>query len=250
VVGARAGRAERRSYARFFDFTHAAMGPKDAGYFSLRRRRSELDDSIDTYLSVMTPRDVAPLTGEETLSVDVTCTNRGLPARLRVGDISVPTPSSPTTAKFRNIGAVTRPVRPPLGSELHWRVLSHLSLNQRSLADTSTLRALLGLYNFIAEADEQVGLANRLRVEAIREVRATPARRILEGAAVRGVRFAIELDERSFASRGDAFLFGAVIDELIAQHVTMNAFTELVAKLQPSQAEYTWVPRNGRRPIG
>ena len=249
VTGARSGKVERRAYAPFFDFAHAAQGPKDAGYYALRRRRSELDDALDTYLSVLTPRYLAPAPGEEILSVDVTCTNRGLPARLRVGDLSAPTASSPTTAKFRNIGAVTRPVRPPLGAELHWRLLSHLSLNQRSLADVGALRALLGLYNFIAEADEQVGLANRLRIEAIREVAATPARRILEGASVRGVRFGVELDERSFASRGDAFLFGTVIDELLAQHVTMNSFTELVAKLQPSQAEYTWSPRNGRRPI-
>jgi acetylornithine deacetylase/succinyl-diaminopimelate desuccinylase-like protein len=37
---------------------------------------------------------------------------------------------------------------------------------------------------------------------------------------VRGVRFGLELDERSFASRGDAFLFGTVVDELLGQHVS------------------------------
>jgi type VI secretion system protein ImpG len=88
-----------------------------------------------------------------------------------------------------------------------------------------------------------------LRVEALRSVTSTPARKILEGASVRGARFTVELDERSFSSRGDAFLFGAVIDELLAQHVTMNSFTELVTKLQPSQAEYAWAARNGQRPI-
>ncbi len=248
VVGAKAGRRERSSYAPFFSFAHAA-GPDPAPYFSLRRRRSELDDALDTYLSILTPRNVAPGEDEEVLSIDLTCTNRGLPARLRAGDVSVPTSQSPTTAKFRNISGVTRPVRPPLGSELHWRLLSHMAMNQRSIARTDALRALLALYNFVAEADEQTGLANRLRIEAIRGVTATPARRILDGALVRGARLDLELDERGFASRGDAFLFGAVLDELFAQHVTLNSFSELGVTLQPSQAKMAWTARSGHRAL-
>ncbi len=249
VMGARPGRPERRQIPPFVDFTHAAGAGGDGRYYTLRRRRSVLDDAIDTHLSLLTPRDIAPPLGEETLSVDLTCTNRGLPARLRVGDINQPTPLSPTTARFRNISPVTRPVRPPLGDELHWRLLSHLALNQRSLADAGALRALLSLYNFIGQADEQAGQANRLRIDAIREVRSTPVRRIIQGSPVRGVRFAVELDENGFASRGDAFLFGGMLDELLAQHVTINSFTELVILLQPSQGEYTWTARSGRRPI-
>jgi type VI secretion system protein ImpG len=248
VVGARPGRVERVRYAPFFSFTHAA-GAEAKPYYTRRRRRSELDDAIDTYLSILTPRDVAPQASEEVVSIDITCTNRGLPTRLRVGDVSVPTPRSPTTARFKNISGVTRPVRPPLGAELHWRLLSHLALSRRTLAETDALRAMLALYNFVAEADEQVGLANRLRIEAIREVQATPARRILDGALVRGVHIGLELDEKGFASRGDAFLFGAVLEELFAQQVTLNSFSELGVTLQPSQARFSWNPRTGFRPL-
>jgi type VI secretion system protein ImpG len=250
VSGSQAGRRERTPYAPFFAFEHAA-GERPAPYFALRRRRSEQDDAIDTHLSVLTPRDVAPaLDGAgEVLSIDLTCTNRELPARLRAGDVSVATPRSPTTATFRNIAGVTRPVLPALGSEQHWRLLSHLALSARSLAQTDALRALLALYNVVAEADEPAGHANRMRIEAIRRVVAAPARCLLDGGLVRGLRLDVELDERGFASRGDAFLFGAVLDELFAQHVTLNSFSELGVTLQPSQARMSWKPRTGHRPL-
>jgi type VI secretion system protein ImpG len=246
VVGVRAGEAERLHYRPFVDYRHVA-GIKE--YYRTRRNRSVLDDGIDTYLSIVTPRDHVPAPVEEVLSIDLTCTNRSLPTRLRTGDISVAGASSPTMARFRNITGVSRPVRPPLGSDLHWRLIAHLSLNQRSLADAEALRSLLSLYNFVAEADEQVGRANRLRIDGIQSVNAAPAKHLLDGALIRGARFSVELDERSYPSRGDAFLFGAVLDELLAHHVTLNSFTELVLSLQPSQAGYAWAPRNGRRPI-
>jgi type VI secretion system protein ImpG len=184
---------------------------------------------------------------EEILSVEVTCTNRSLPGKLRVGDLSVPTAGTPTTAKPRNLTGVTRPVRPPLGSELHWHILSHLALNHCSLGDAGALRAFLELYNF--DTDEQLARTNQLRIQSIRGVELRPARRLLEGAPVRGAHMVLELEERGFAGRGDAFLFGAVLDELFAQQVTMNSFTELTIRLEPSKAEYAWAPRSGRRTI-
>jgi type VI secretion system protein ImpG len=166
-----------------------------------------------------------------------------------VGDLSMPTPASPTTAKFRNIIAVTKPVRPPLGSELHWRLLSHLALNQRSLLDPGALRALLELYNFQATADQQAARANQLRVESVRGVTGKAATRFLQGAPVRGTQVTIDVEEASFTGLGDAFLFGSVLDEMFASYVSLNAFSELLLRIQPSQVEYRWAPRNGRQPI-
>ena len=119
---------------------------------------------------MLTPRDVPLELGEETLSIDLTCTNRHLPAELRVGDISVPTPNSPTIARFRNLTGVTTPSPPPLGSELHWRLVAHLALNQRSLADPGALKSLCALYNFHS-TNRQQGRANELRATSIRERR-------------------------------------------------------------------------------
>ncbi|WP_224363338.1 type VI secretion system baseplate subunit TssF [Hyalangium versicolor] len=247
VTGLQAGRTDRLDYRPFFDFAHNQGD--NARFFRLRRSLSPLNDGIDTFLSLGSPRDAMPTATEETLSIDLTCTNRSLPSRLQVGDLSMPTPASPTTAKFRNLMAVTKPVRPPLGSELHWRLLSHLALNQRSLMDPGALKALLELYNFQTTADQPAARANQLRVESLRNVTGKPATRFLQGAPVRGSQVTVDVEEAGFTGLGDAFLFGAVLDEMFASYVSLNAFSEMNLRIQPSQVEYRWPPRNGRQPI-
>lgn len=247
VTGLQAGRTDRLDYKPFFDFAHNTGD--NARFFRLRRSQSPLNDGIDTFLSLGSPRDVAPTAAEETLSIDLTCTNRSLPTRLQVGDLSMPTPASPTTAKFRNIIALSKPVRPPLGSELHWRLLSHLALNQRSLLDPGTLKALLELYNFQATADQPTARANTLRIDSLTAVAGKPATRFLQGAPVRGTQVMVDVEEAGFTGLGDAFLFGSVLDEIFASYVSLNAFSELLLRIQPSQVEYRWPPRNGRQPI-
>jgi type VI secretion system protein ImpG len=249
VTGLQAGRAERKEYRPFFAFSHAGDLAGDSGYYHVRRARSPIDDGVDLYLSIHTPRDVAPAMTEETLSIDLTCTNRSAAGQLRVGEISVPAPGSPTVAKFKNIVAATRPVRPPFGASLHWRLLSHLAINQRSLADAQVLRAALDLYNFQGVVDRQLGRANRLRTESIRNVAINPVERLFHGIPVRGVGTTIEIEEANFAGEGDVYLFGAVLDELLSAHASVNSFSELTIKLQPSQAEYAWRAKNGRQPI-
>ncbi|MCY1081289.1 type VI secretion system baseplate subunit TssF [Archangium lansingense] len=246
VTGLTAGRSERRTYRPFHEFEHTQGEGSEPAFYRLRRIHSPVDDGVDTYLSLETPRDVAPTLGaEEVLSIDLTCTNRSLPARLQVGDITQSTPASPTNAKFKNITPVSRPARAPLGTELHWRLLSHLAINQHSIADGAALRRLLDLYNFQALADNLAARASRLRINAIRNVESKPLTRFLEGSPVRGNRTLVDLDETNFMGVGDAFLFGCILDELLASHVTLNSFNELAIRLQPSQTEFAWLPRNG-----
>lgn len=249
VTGLQAGRSERRVYKPFFDFGHSAERPEEAAYYRVRRAPSPIDDGIDTYLSIYTPRDVAPVDVEEVLSIDLTCTNRSAPGDLRVGDVSVPSPGSPTVAKFKNIIPVSKPVRPPFGVGLHWRLISHMVISQRSLTDAAMLRAALELYNFQGASDRQAGRANRLRVEAIRSATAAPVERLFRGIPVRGLGTTLEIEEANFAGEGDVYLFGAVIEALLAASATINSFSELTIRLQPSQAEYTWPAKSGRQPI-
>ncbi len=249
VTGLQSGRSDRREYKPFFDFVHAHNPDDLPSYYRVRRSNSPLDDGIDTWLSVQTPRDVPGGAVEETLSIELTCTNRALPSQLKVGDICMAAPGSPPFARFKNITAVTVPVRPPFGQSLHWRLVSHLALNYRSLADRQSLRSLLDLYNFLAAVDRQAARANRLRIEGIRDVRTRPVERLVKGVPVRGVGTTLELDENSFAGEGDLFLFASVIDEVLAAHAGLNTFSELNVKTHPSQAEYAWKAKSGQQPI-
>ncbi len=247
VTGLPDARGRRRAYPAFAGYDRA-YGP-DVCYHRLRRRLSPLDGGMDVYLSVLTPRGGGPGPDEEILSVELLCTNRGLPGQLRLGDVSVMTPGSPTMARFRNIVPVTKPVRPPMDGELQWRLVSHLAAGRTTLARAEALRALLAAYDFPSFVDQQAGRANQLRIEGVRAVEASEARRLLGGAVVRGTRLLTLLDEAHFASPGDAFLFGCVLDELLGAQVPVNAFVELAVRLDPSHREYAWTPRNGTLPL-
>lgn len=249
VTGLLANRRGRRSYTPFYSFRHVLRPTGEQAFYYTRRARSPIDDGLDTYLTVLTPADVEPSFDEETLSLDLVCTNRSLPSELRAGDISVPTTRSPTIARFRNLTQVTRPVRPPVGSELHWRLVAHLALNVRTLSNAESLKSLLALYNFHEQADQQLGRQNRLRVESIREVSVRSARRVIERVPVRGQHTTIEVDQAAFASEGDVFAFGSALDWLFATETPLNSFHQLTVRLHPSGAETQWAPRTGTQPI-
>jgi type VI secretion system protein ImpG len=237
---------ERYRYHPFTSFAHAALG-KEARYYRLRRALSPVDGALDTWISPSRALDAGPGPGSEVLSLDVTATNRALPAQLKLGEVSQPTATSPTVARFRNITAVTKPVRPPLGGELHWRLVAHLAATRAGLDGPDVLREMLELYNFQAIVDQQSGRANRLRIEGIREVEVSPALHVFRGAPVRGSRVTVTLDEDHFAGAGDAWLFGCALDALLGAQVALDAFAELRVRLAPSGREYPFPPRTGGR---
>ncbi len=244
VQGLRTDGPGRARYEPFAAYEHALPGAARRGYFRLRRELSPARDGLDAHLSVSTPRDVTPTLAEEVLSVELTCTNRALAGQVRSGDLCAPTPSSPARASFKNLLPATRPVLPPLGAELHARLARHLALIQGPLESAQDLRELLGLYDFQGAADPQDG-ANRARIAAVLSLEVQPVRRQLDGAALLGESVLVELEEGSFASRGEAFLFGCVLNELLASRVALGSFSELKVRLQPSRTEYVWAPRNG-----
>jgi type VI secretion system protein ImpG len=246
VLSVRPGVAEREAIQPFTAFSHS--GGSEV-FHRLRRSASPIDEGVDTYLSLETPRDVTPRLEERTLSLELTCTNRALPKRLRIKDVSAAAPTSPTLAQFDNILPVSQPLRPPLGSELLWRVLAHVALVKRSVSEPGLLSSVLGLYNFQAFGDEPVGRANSRRAESVQSVQVEPSRRLVQGAVVRGQRTLIELDETGFVGPGDAFLFGCVLDELLAAHLTLNAFHALRTRQLPSRTETEWTPRTGTQPL-
>jgi len=160
------------------------------------------------------PREAGPPVSE-TLSIGLTCTNGTLPEALRVGDISQATSDTPEIAEFRNITPATFSVAPPLGTNLLWRLISHLSLNHLSLARGENLRALLELYLFPDSRDRVSLAANKKRIAGIEGVDARPSDRLVGGLPMRGQEVEIRLRQDHFAGPGDMYLFGCVLDHFL-----------------------------------
>lgn len=249
VVGIARKTSQRVRIPPFLSFEHEIDpdAADNAVFYQHHLRPSAVGDGVDVYLSFGSPSDVQKLPDFDVISIDSTCTNRRLPSQLKVGDLRVSTATSPAVATFSNIVPVTSPLPPPIGRELQWRVLAHMAMTYRSIAELEVLRATVDIYNFQALIDRQAARANQLRVAAIKAIEVKPTDRLFRGAPIRGIAAKIELEEGGFSGEGDMYLFASVLNEMLSSYVALNSFTQLTVVGQNTRVEYKWEPKNGHR---
>lgn len=250
VVGYIQGTAQERPYVPFEVFN---PDPQSHPVYRITIRQSPLREMLDLFLSVAYPPGVG-LPPSETLSIQILCTNGALPENLRLGDISLPTSSSPETAEFKNILPPTISLLPPLegkkeGENLRWRLLAHLFLNTLSLARTENLKALLEQYIFPGGRSLTHTLANRKRIEGIEGLEAKISDRLVSGILMRGQEIELKLRQEKFASQGDMYLFGSVLDHFLGNYASLNHFTRLTLQEVTKGESYQWPARIGDHPL-
>jgi type VI secretion system protein ImpG len=244
------GSTSRIEIPNFYAFSHAdSHSEPTRTFYSSHLEPSVVGVGVDMFLSFGTAEDAGALPDADVISVDMLATNGKLAGALRAGEICVPTASSPAASTFRNLMAVTPHVSPPIGRELHWRVVAHAAMGMRSLTELEVLRAVLDVYNLHALVDRQVARANELRVAAIQDIRVTPAERLYRGSLVRGVAIEVDLDESGFAGDGDMYLFSAVLERLYASYVSLNSFSRITVTGVGSKIRFAWPPRSGNQTL-
>ncbi len=245
VGGPVKGTAQVREYLPLFRFSRPPGGK--SGYYRHRLALSLTGEGSDVFVSPLPPESLEEASDVETLSLELTCTNRQLPVQLKVGDISAATNSSPNYARFRNITRPTASIPPPVAGDLHWKLLSHMALNYMSLVSVEALRSVLGLYHFRARVDRPSEQGLKLLLEGIRKASAGPLTRLFEGCPVRGLAVDLECEEDAFGGEGELYLFGALLNEFLAQYVTLNSFCRLSVKGLKYGEVHTWPTRIGER---
>ncbi len=185
-----------------------------------------------------------------TVHVETTCLNRDLPSRLPFGGGQPRLQFSQGGAAVSAIHCLTPPtltLRPKLGPETLWRLVSHLTLNHLSLAGgvdaAAALREYLTLYDFADRPDTRAAIDGVVSLDAARITGR------LNGGIGRGVEVTVTLDEERFGGR-DLFLFGAVLDRFFPLQASLNTFTRTVAKVAAQDREYhRWPTRAGNREV-
>ena len=243
VVGFDPDRSEARDFEPFYGFRHT-YGADERPVFWHSTRRSALDGATDVHLSMLDTGFLHTSPAVETLNVRATCTNRDLPAALpfsgRVG-ADFQSEDAPSFVRIRCLGKPTEVRRLEPGRGVHWRLISHLSLNYLSLVEqgADALRGLLELYDFENSAATQKQIAGLVDVRSERIVRS------VGGAFSRGRKVTIELDEEAFVGAGP-YLFSSVLDVFLGLYCAINSFTMLVARTSQRQEPLgTWQPRAG-----
>lgn len=224
---------------------------------SSRQRRDGPRSSYvggEIYLALV-DADQAPYRGNlRQVAVTTFCTNRDLPLHMPVGrgETDFTLSSGAPVKSIRCLAGPTRPRPSHAYGDTAWRLISHLSLNYLSLADSDArqgakaLRELLALYGDLAEA------AVRKQIDGVLSVRTTPITRRapIPGpiAFARGLEVAVTLDEAAFEGAG-IFLLGAVLERFFAKYVSINSFTETVVRSTERGEIIRWPTQIGRRQI-
>lgn len=248
------GSGKQRNYKSFESFEHIQDGlnASPSIYFRTRLRPAVVGKGGDTYISFVGADERHLLPPTETVSIRLTCSNRNLPEKLRVGDINEKigsTGSSPEFAQFRNISPVTPSMNPPMEAGLHWRLISGMALNYVSLTNIESFRNVLSVYDFRALYDRQAERMSQLRLDGLTEVRVEPIDLLDRGLPMRGLRTHIKMKESNFAGEGDMFLLASILNLFLSLYASINSFHQLVVTGVEHGEVYQWPIRLGQQPI-
>lgn len=245
VVGFTRGTVQQRTYRPIDNFAELEV---EVPVYQVVRRISPVHGQVETFLDFSYPGN-SVLQADETLAVDLTCTNGRLPEQLLLGDICRETATSPGLLAFQNITTPTLQIDPPIGQGTLWRLISHLALNLTSLGTVEGLRTLLENYLNMHERDNQKVTAMRKRLEGLEEMGIEPLDRVVRGIMLRGQQITLKVRRSNFSNVGDLCLFGSVLDLFLSEYSGLNCFTELVFFDIDSGEEFRWPARLGNKSL-
>jgi type VI secretion system protein ImpG len=237
----------QRDFRPFYALRHAS-DPDAADAFWHVTREEALDGASDVHLSLLDGQLRPASPPVETLSLQLTCTNRDLPAHIRFTGTVGGDFDSEQVAPFVRIqclSAPTPPRRRDPGRGGHWRLISHLALNHLSLVDhgPEALRGILELYDATGSG------TTRKQIEGILAVRSTRLVRPVNGAVCRGLRVRIDFDRDHFVGTSP-YLLAAVLDRFLGLYASINSFSQLIAHLPPDEEPlHLWPPRAGEQTL-
>ncbi|PIF75575.1 MULTISPECIES: type VI secretion system baseplate subunit TssF [unclassified Variovorax] len=226
--------AEGDAYIEFRPFysLHHGEHPKEAEHYWFARRNelvAQRSPGYETELSIVDIDFQPSLPQTETLSIDLTCTNRDLPHSLAFGlpggDLFIE--GNSVARSIRMLRRPTQTLRMPRGKGVQWRLVSHLSLNHLSLATSGlpALKEMLRLYDLGRSA------VSARQIEAITAIEQQATTQWLPGKPfatfVRGIELRLTVDETGFVG-SSLQAFARVMDHFFGLYVHLNSFTQLV----------------------
>jgi type VI secretion system protein ImpG len=233
----------------FYSLRHG-QAPDQSGHYWMMRRDEHIaaiNPGHETEITIVDidfdPAEVAV----HTLSLELTGTNRDLPTLLLYnqpgGDMLLA--GSNDMRSVRMLRKPTPPHRFARVGGVHWRLISHLSLNHLSLSDggVDSLREMLALYDLPRSPSTQ------RQIGGIHAIAYETATTWLPGnpfaCLVRGLRVRMTIDEDAFVGAG-IHAFAQVIERFLGLYVHANSFTQLVIVSEKTgEPLLTCPPRSG-----
>lgn len=202
-------------------------------------------DMAENYIRVFGPSMEEDIFPRETLSIQSTMSNGFLPSKyLPVNSITHPI-DFPVGLKVTNISVPSEVLPNPERKNYLWALISHLNMSFSTLADTTTLKSVLSLYNWSPVRNNP----NQKKIDdGILKIYPPEPRNIYRNRSlVSGIRFKMDIDASKFENgEGDIFLFGLVLSRFLSQYVTINSHVDLTMVNTENKEEYHWQPDLGK----
>lgn len=256
VEGLTAGSGFRKEFHPFYRDRSVSLNDNNQAYYSLQRKPRLLSSSErlngavskylgdDLYISLVDSDHQLTDPDVDALSVKVTCSNRHLPLSMPLfsSDTDLIPEGGTGVASVRWLIPPSNPTESLVKANGSWSLINHLSLNYQSLLDvddeqSSPLKDMLRIY-FNSESEE-----GKEWIMGIQSIDSKPIVERYPGsgpvAYTRGIEVTLVLDEYRFGG-ASAFLFGLVVAQFIAQHVTINSFVRTNINSSSRGHLYSW----------
>ncbi|WP_024594498.1 MULTISPECIES: type VI secretion system baseplate subunit TssF [unclassified Pseudoalteromonas] len=171
---------------------------------------------------------------KETLSVDLTSFNAGWPRQLlQEGDLNEGGKDMPSIVEVKNVIRPTNYLACP-SQPKHWQLISLLNVKFSQITQVTELKRLLVLFDWSNKAE------NRLRIESILKITATPISQIKRGIFIKGVDVLIDIDESKFVGDADLYHFCNVLHEFFLMYAPINESVQTRVNAIPSYKSWSW----------
>lgn len=236
-------RKEYKNYHHFHSFEHME---DDEEYYSERVKLNDNNNYLDTYIRFASAggryldleRSIA------TVSVKMTCTNKNVPSKLHLGDISVCDPHASSELKFQNITIPSVSYPPPIKGDFLWKLISNMSLNYLSLDDIETLKMILQTYDFYGANDVKEKEKTDVMLSGLTSISNKKIQMIYEGLPIRGIQTELHIDITKYTGLGEAYHFCSILNEFFGLYCSVNSFHKLIVHVDKNNS-FSWPAKMG-----
>lgn len=167
---------------------------------------------------------------DETISIELLCSNGNLPSKLKIGDIHT-CPFKDVDTKNVEIPSQMR--RCNIDGHLLWKLVSVLSFSYQTLLSKQAFFSVLESYSFLD--DQNHWNIYKLLKEAIVDIQSKSTYLIDENITKKGTMAIFSIKDSKFYTLGEVYLLGLVIAKFLASFASINSFCELKIKCLDSK---------------
>ena len=264
IDGFTSSNTEQQLFRPLLETLGRQPGDRQDGFFTIRREPRNLSEiakrsgtrtgyiGSEVFVQLVDQQDAPYSHHLDRIAPNMLCTNRDLALLVSTGgahdlELLVSAPVS----EISILGGLTPPVPAVAEQDITWRLISHLHLNYHTLTDLSAadgaqaMRDLLGLYSPLGRR----GIEGQ--ADSVRSMRLTPmVCRVPQSGPIvfgRGVAIEATVDTLAFAGYSP-WLFGAVLEQFMARHVSINSAIQFRLATMQGGAFATWPVKQGARP--